>query len=660
MEIRKEGGKGVVATKNYTLTCDPSKPLFVDLVFANGLGGEFFVGSGCDRDELIDELVSLSPPELKQGKGEATLTFRGKTTLWPEVEYVFTCREDAVEYGYTVHGQGKIDNARFFEGFLADDPRMKDRYYPYFCGWGRHAAYHRPVKFFMTSSQPKFELLHCFSINSSDTRTVMHYEDMTVRVSGTRTYLGGDWLVTPPAFLYQLGRRGKDAWVNVGLLCKSGENHFMEFQYCGGETVGFNLTYDGYVTVAGKWESPKILFQAVRGDVYAGLEQYCSHLRETGLVKQNAYRKSMPRWWSEPIFGGWGEQMFASRHWPEYRESRSTGWSGGGANSCTRPRYEDMLRRLEAKGVKPTILIVDNRWFHTNNSLEVDEKLWPDMKGWVAEQHAAGRKVILWVSPWEHAHSVCGNDVPLTECLISERKDRYKLLIDTDVFYNACGREKQKVREKIVQIYADENWPAPAYPDPLNSGYEARIRAKIDQLISPDGLNADGFEFDYTHFMPRCRGTVPVDGSHEMIWGNELLHRLLWIYYDQAKKSKSDALIITHTFNPFFDDVVDMLRLQDIYTDRRFISEQMEHRAKLAQAACPGCVIHTDQHPMPSLEAWREYAKFQSTIGNPCLYYVSGIETTHEEFTEADFELLRSTWAEHHRNLDEKFGPRKA
>ena len=54
---------------------------------------------------------------------------------------------------------------------------------------------------------------------------------------------------------------------------------------------------------------------------------------------------------------------------------------------------------------------------------------------------------------------------------------------------------------------------------------------------------------------------------------------------------------------------------------------------------------------MPSMEAWREYALVQPEMGNPCLYYATGIETTKEKFTEADWALLRKTWADYRRKL---------
>jgi hypothetical protein len=233
------------------------------------------------------------------------------------------------------------------------------------------------------------------------------------------------------------------------------------------------------------------------------------------------------------------------------------------------------------------------------------------------------------------------------------------LYVDTDCFYpgvegyNAHEPKSKGARE---YTYSPDESKKHTVPDVLHPDYEERVRRKVHELISPEGLNADGFEFDYTHFGHHERGYRAVSGRSRTLYGAQSVHHLLRIYYEAAKAAKPDALIISHTFSPYFDDVVDMLRLQDIYTDSACIIDQMTHRAQLARMVCPGCVVHTDQHPMPSLAAWRAYAKHQSVLGNPCLYYVSGIETTYEKFTEEDYELLRETWAEHHRQLDEEYG----
>ena len=657
MDIIENNSDLTVRGKTYTLKFKSDRKHYVELVFDSGIGGELFVASGCDRDEMIDELISLDPPVVNESGDNIEIVFTGKTTLWETTEYVFTCLEEKVLYGYRVSGEGSLDNARFFEGFLKDDPRMNDAYYPYFPAEGRNSAYHRPVKDFMTSSKPNFDLVYSFAINASDKRCFMYYESTRIAVNCDRHYLGGDWLVTPPPFLYLLGNKDKKNWVSMGLAAKPGENNYQQYKYNGGEGFGLDLNYDGYTQIEGRWESPQIVFeQTDSGDEYEALAKYIAFLRETKCIKEND-RSDSPRWWHEPIFGGWGEQVYHCVHWENYFKSQSHSWSGDSNVHCTRPVYEKMLSTLEEKELAPTILIVDNRWFDVADPMAVDEEAWPDMKGFIKNQHDAGRKVILWVSPWHYCQSGWGKNVPLDEHMIFDKENAFDLEINTDVFYEACNLEKRKTR--ITPVFDEEERHWQRLVDPFNTDYEKRLREKIDYLLSPEGLDADGFEFDYTHFVPEYRGTKPVQPHDKMHWGVELLHRILWIYHDQAKKAKSDALIISHTFNPYFNDVVDMLRLQDIYTDRKSIIPQMDHRAKMASIICPDCAIHTDQHPMPSLYAWREYMPHQPKIGNPALYYVTGIETTKEKFTEEDFAMLREVWAQHGAELDKKFGPKE-
>lgn len=662
MKFEQSNGNFTVKTDSYTLGFDQNNPMYLDLNFKSGLGSDLFVASGCDKEDWIDSLVSLDKPQTNEKDDIVEITFNAKTTCWERVEYKFECLEDRVLYSYTVNGSGRVENARMLEGFMDKDPRMEEAFYPYFQGAHRSMVYKRPWKYFARSSKPNFEKVYSFSINSSDTREVMYYENSTLRVNGDRTNLGGDWLVTPPPYIYILNNKNETDSISMSLLVNKGENNFCEFQYLGGEGFGFNLTYDCYLKVEGSWTSPKLMLaQHDTNDPYKALEDYVSYLRSNDYVNTKD-RSDKPRWWHEPIFGGWGEQMFMSDYFKTYKlKEVPEGCGFAGPTHCTRKAYDKMLATLEEKGIAPTILIVDNRWFLEDKMLDVDQQAWPDMKGWIAEQHQKGRKVILWVSMWSHNASAWGTDVPESMSLPFTSDDVYKREINPNVFYDACEMEKKKVRveEEVVDKKADitlDTASSKLAVNPLNTEYQKYLAEKIHYLISPEGLDADGFEFDYTHWLwsngsPR---DLPIDQ-----WGMEILHTLTKLYHDAAKKAKSDALIITHTYNPYFDDCIDMLRLQDIYTDRKEVNGQFGHRAKLASIVCPDCCVHTDQHPMPSLHAWRTYMPYQPEIGNPCLYYVSGIETTYEEFEESDWQMLRDVWSQYDKKLTEKCGPKK-
>ncbi|MFZ4703982.1 MAG: hypothetical protein ACOYMG_28390, partial [Candidatus Methylumidiphilus sp.] len=267
---------------SYDLTHDRQQPFHVKLRFDSGIGADLFVASGCDRDDGIDELVSLEPPQVKESAERVTLTFVGKTTLWKRVEYVFTCEPERVAYGYRVHGKGQLEIARFFEGFLQKDPRMDAAYYPYFCGPGRHLSHHRSAREFMQSSTPGFDQVYAFGINSVDKRIFGYYEDVNIRVNGDRHYIGGDWLATPAPFLYLMGRKGLANWVTLGLAVKTGEAGFMGYHYSGGEGFGLHLDYSGYTQVDGSWESPRIVMEQAGGDEYQALDCYVAYLRQNG------------------------------------------------------------------------------------------------------------------------------------------------------------------------------------------------------------------------------------------------------------------------------------------------------------------------------------------------------------------------------------------
>jgi hypothetical protein len=645
-----------VKGSNYQLDYQFSDPLFAKVAFKGGVGAKLFIASGCDRDDGIDELIELKAPEVKKTASGVILTFPGRTTLWDTVEYTFECQSDVVLYGYRVVGSGALEEVRFFEGFRQNDPRMEKYFYPYFCGPKRELAYHRPVKEFMTSSEPGFDHLFSFCINSSDKKIFQYYESCDIRVNGDRHYCGGDWLATPSPFLYLMGKKGGSSWVSLGLAVPPGGNSFMGFKYVGGEGFGLMLDYTGYTRVEGEWQSPRIVIQETKRDEYVALDRYLEVLLKTGCMKK-VDRSKIPQWWKKPIFGGWGEQVFHSNRWDNFFSGQHNDWSHDNVDRfCTQAAYEEMLATLESKGIDPTILIIDNRWFRNEAHLDVDTSLWPDLKGFIANQHRKGRKVILWVSPWGVSMCAKGKDVPMAEHMYVDEEKLYSLELDTDVFYAACKREHKKVRRyhRLPEpTLTDANWRYTA--DPQNPAYVKRLKAKLHYLVSPHGLDADGFEFDYTHFLPKFRGTTPVTPRKEnTVWGVEALHHLVGIYYREAKVAKKDALIISHTFNPYFNDVVDMLRLQDIYTDMKSVVPQMDHRARIAHRVAPGCAVHTDQHPMPSLEAWREYAQYQPKIGNPCTYYVTGIETTKERFTDQDYDMLAGIWNAYNRKLKAK------
>jgi hypothetical protein len=125
------------------------------------------------------------------------------------------------------------------------------------------------------------------------------------------------------------------------------------------------------------------------------------------------------------------------------------------------------------------------------------------------------------------------------------------------------------------------------------------------------------------------------------------MKRYLQIIHDEAKRTKPDALIMTHTPHPYLADVLDMIRLNDIPERHPGVDvlAVMRHRARVAALACPNAVIDTDNWPLASRAAFHAYLPLQVELGVPSLYYSSHIDSTGEPFSDEDYQLVRDVWA---------------
>jgi hypothetical protein len=293
-----------------------------------------------------------------------------------------------------------------------------------------------------------------------------------------------------------------------------------------------------------------------------------------------------PAWWRRAIFCGWGAQSYLGRlaNQPADR-------------FATEEHYDRFLEHLSARGLIPGTVIIDDRWQAAYGTGEVDRDKWPDLGRWIARRHTDGQHVLLWWKAW-----------------------------DPEGLYPALT-----VRDPLGR---------PVAADPSNPDYESLLRRRVGELLSADGgIDADGLKIDFTARTP----TGPGLQRHGSEWGAELLHRLLSIIYSEAKRAKPDSLIITHTPNPYFRSVTDMIRLNDVNTGQPVVA-QMRHRARVARAACPDLLIDPDNWQMPNLETWREYLAIQAEMGVPSLYYATHVDLSSESFEEGDYAAIAQAW----------------
>ncbi len=402
------------------------------------------------------------------------------------------------------------------------------------------------------------------------------------------------WFFTPAPFCFgaslgaapEIGESLPDGpWLMMGLAAETGEHGFTRFGFDACED-GFCLTlgYEGHTAVRGRWRSPAVVFCFGADDPYAGIRRYVELLERLAVVAPNVQR-IRPAWWSRPMFCGWGAQCHLGRLAGQPAD-----------NFSTQANYDDFLGHLANRGLRPGTVVIDDKWQAAYGTAEADVTKWPDLSGWIARHHAADQRVLLWWKAWD----------------------------PEGLHRDLCVRDP---------------FGRPIAADPSHPDYEAFLRQRIELLLGADGLDADGFKIDFTARTPTGEDLR----SHGDLWGVELLHRLLAIVYGEAKRIKPDALIITHTPNPYFRTVTDMIRLNDVNTGHAVLP-QMWHRARVAQAACPDLLIDPDNWQMPDRASWRRYLAVQSAIGVPSLYYASHVDLTSESFEEGDYAAIADAW----------------
>jgi hypothetical protein len=273
---------------------------------------------------------------------------------------------------------------------------------------------------------------------------------------------------------------------------------------------------------------------------------------------------------------------------------------------ATQENYDAFLATLEEHGVVPGTVVIDDKWQLTYGGNEPDPAKWPDLRGFIAERHAHGQHVLLWWKAWDPE----GLDEALT-------------------IRNAAG----------VPVAIDPNEPA---------AIDA-LRTSIRSLLAPEGLDADGLKIDFTGRTPSGRA-YERSGSGRA-WGIHLLHDLLSVVYDEAKRVKPDALIVTHTPHAAFVDVTDMIRLNDALRlddpgPRPDVVAQMRFRAEVVGAGTPELLIETDDWCLPDRATWRHYLEEKPKMGVPSLYYATEIDLSGESLDEEDYAALRRVWSE--------------
>jgi hypothetical protein len=553
---------------SYILSLPSDRPfVYIDSPFGERIL-ELFLYSSVHALHDRDDSPERSSWVVDEGEEEVCLTTSVRSSLWSKKTYRLRCLPQRLVYEIEVEGRGQLWEVDYFGGYYSGQTRW---------GSGFFGSGQRLTRGF--NPEP----------NSDEAPYFSPAESASIDLFGVPLPGRSDWFFTPSPFCFPF--QHKHGWLGFGIQAQAGEYRFTSYGYHG-RRGGFylSLAYDGQTQVAGTLQLPAVGIDFA-GDEYGVL---AAHVQALQTVGGAAEPRSMvkPRWWYEPIFCGWGAQNYAASL-----------ERGKGPDYARQEQYDRFLAVLDARGVNPGIVVLDDKWQAAYGDNQVDLQKWPDLPGFIRRQHDQGRKVLLWLKAWDP------EGLPVEECITN--------------------------RSGLALAF-----------DPTNPAFEERLRASVRQMLAPEGCDADGFKIDFTARIPGGPGLC----LYGDLWGLELLKRYLAILYNEAKRVKPEALIMTHTPHPYLADVLDMVRLNDINTGHE-VNQAMERRARIAALACPQALIDTDNWPMKNRAAWRRYARYQPELGVPSLYFASHIDSSREPLTEADYALLRETWQRHRERI---------
>lgn len=409
-----------------------------------------------------------------------------------------------------------------------------------------------------------------------------------------RRYTRWNVLMIPPMFCYAFRSEGASQWLGLGLVAERGEHNFGRFDYEVGQdkmdtTFWLSTDQNGHTKVGGSWTAPEIIGFGAENE-FDAMQSYSDFYFSSGIAEMKKPAVS-PRFWHGPVACGWIEQIVEG-----HLENKNP------TDYAREDFYEGYVKRLHENGLYPKVLIIDDKWQREYAPAEPDQEKWQDLKAFIARRHAEGIHTLLWFKLW-----------------------------DSEGF------------EDELCVTADNG---SRRLDPSNPEVIRRLKASVKRLLSPEGLDADGFKIDFAFFNPEGRGFTTYSGKY----GTELLYDYMKLIYDTAKEVKPDALINCSPCHPYFADICDHARLHDYDYRRRDNLEDLTTRARLFGIANPGTLIDTDNAGYSSHRDTMRWLLAQPKLGVPDIYSIRGVR---EDFiTDDDLGAIAEVWREYSTKID--------
>jgi len=539
----------------------------LEIRLANQLLFRLPVVSGLSAPGSEETLTDVRLVKLPISAGQEHWEATADSNLWSQRKFVWSFWNDHIEFQQFATGPKPLERCYFFSNGISA-PWANGTSQGIFANSTIYAA-----RYF--SPQPNHADQYYFTIAMPQSVGVL--EEQPPPGSFHPELMTG--LFAPPPLFLAFEKSG--SWASIGLGDKPGNYLFNALEYSGSKYAGasFWVNYAGYRSAASGFESPTVA-------IHFGYSEYDTLSQYVGWTDQKGFgtKKPFPNaaWHYRPIFCGWAEQTreASTRHSEAH-------------DLATQADYERWIAVTEGRQLPFGTIVIDDKWQSQYGTFDVDERKWPDLKGFIARQHAKGRHVLLWVPAFHREGLPAELTVKLGE-------------------HSLAG-------------------------DMSNPAYEEYLRGKIRHLVAD--LGVDGFKEDWIGGVSRS----PSLKMYAPLFGIEFVRRFQFILYDEAHKWRPDALVETQTPNPLFRESSDVLRLNDIWYGARNVPEMMRRRARIAKLSGWN-LVDCDNASSTNLEEWWSYMQQQPSIGIPALYFVYRTETTMEEVPDEKWRQLGEIW----------------
>ncbi len=372
---------------------------------------------------------------------------------------------------------------------------------------------------------------------------------------------------TPTILQISLG--SPNGWVSIGMLdipdtkiAKMDDDFSFLVESLGGNKI---------IPAGGTYKAPELIIMFAN-DEWDAISIFRKKLIDFGKYTPKKPKFSeVPIWWKNPFVCTYGDQMLENIVGYDIDEK----W------------VLDIVERAESEwGIEKFNLVIDDSWQHPLVHI-VDDKRFPDFRGFIDSLHQKGHHVILWHAfPFERR----GYD-------FETLGEKYGVLSD--------------------QLYTNYPFLDNTYYVDFTHDNTREYLRNIAELLFGDKegqYNADGIKMD---FLSLFRDPATSKYQHpERGMGFKEALRCFEIFYEEAKRVKPDVLIDSSAVDPRFEHTLDFNRLHDTHVG----NIEKDIRAKISTLACPDLIIDSDGALM--LNRWLKNNYINAALyGVPFNYY---------------------------------------